>query len=160
MRFDAFNGRGIEIFVAQAVGVDREPLGKRADRLGLRPCEARNRGQRNGTRGQMQELSAEKPHDRTPRSVALTFPSPPWPLAGKPGTDLAMHQEGRNRRIWQALEVRRCLVKARKTGRRGPAIARPVRTRLQKRCENRNFDGGRTRDRTLDLSRVKGTLSR
>ena len=23
-----------------------------------------------------------------------------------------------------------------------------------------NFDGGRTRDRTLDLSRVKGTLSR
>jgi hypothetical protein len=31
---------------------------------------------------------------------------------------------------------------------------------LQKTLINKGFSGGRTRDRTLDLSRVKGTLSR
>jgi hypothetical protein len=30
----------------------------------------------------------------------------------------------------------------------------------RKSFENQRLDGGRTRDRTLDLSRVKGTLSR
>jgi hypothetical protein len=31
---------------------------------------------------------------------------------------------------------------------------------FEKPYKTRGFDGGRTRDRTLDLSRVKGTLSR
>jgi hypothetical protein len=38
--------------------------------------------------------------------------------------------------------------------------AEPVENVIEKCFENQGLDGGRTRDRTLDLSRVKGTLSR
>ncbi len=60
MRFDPFDGRGVEIVEAQPVRVVGEPFGERAG--GLRPRETMDRRQRHDTGRQSQEFAAGKSH--------------------------------------------------------------------------------------------------